>query len=130
MRKTMNLIEAISKLDARLMRDEQGYEIKGAHWVNRNDVIELLLAAQAPKPSTGRDAGTQIADDILRRIALRYRNCEVHIYPDLPELTPVEGVLRCAQEEGFHLTSTIPEGKEERWHLNGNRIRGGRGEGS
>jgi hypothetical protein len=50
----MNLIEAISKLDARLMRDEQGYEIKGPHWVNRNDVIELLLAAQTPSPAIGR----------------------------------------------------------------------------
>jgi hypothetical protein len=49
--------------------------------------------------------GQQIADDILRRIALRYKNCQVYIFPDLPELTPVEGVLRCAQEEGFTLTS-------------------------
>jgi hypothetical protein len=46
-----------------------------------------------------------LADDILRRIALRYRNCLVNIYPDLPELTPVEGVLRCAMEEGFVLRS-------------------------
>jgi hypothetical protein len=51
MRKTMNLIEAISKLDARLLRDEQGHEIKGPYWVNRNDVIELLLAAQTPSPA-------------------------------------------------------------------------------
>jgi hypothetical protein len=50
----MNLIEAISKLDARLLRDEQGHEIKGPYWVNRNDVIELLLAAQTPSPATGR----------------------------------------------------------------------------
>lgn len=46
-----------------------------------------------------------LADEILRRIALRYKNCQVHIFPELPELTPVEGVLRCAQEEGFILTS-------------------------
>lgn len=36
---------------------------------------------------------------------MRYKNCKVHIFPDLPELTPVEAVLRCAQEEGFHLTN-------------------------
>jgi hypothetical protein len=56
----MNLIEAISKLDARLLRDEQGHEIKGPYWVNRNDVIELLLAAQAPKPLWSKpiNAGT------------------------------------------------------------------------
>jgi hypothetical protein len=45
----MNLIEAISKLDARLLRDEQGHEIKGPYWVNRNDVIELLLAGLIPR---------------------------------------------------------------------------------
>jgi hypothetical protein len=49
-------------------------------------------------------AGQVIADEILKRIALRYRKCSVNIYPDLPELTPVEGVLRCAMEEGFVLT--------------------------
>jgi hypothetical protein len=47
----------------------------------------------------------EVADDILMRIALRYRNCFVHIY-DVPELTPVEGVLRCAAEEGFVLVPT------------------------
>ena len=54
-----------------------------------------------------REAQQVIADDILRRIALRYKNCEVHIYPDLPELTPVEAVLRCAHEEGFVLTNRL-----------------------
>jgi hypothetical protein len=45
----------------------------------------------------------ELADQTLRRIAERYKNCSVNIYPDLPELTPVEAVLRCAQEEGFRL---------------------------
>jgi hypothetical protein len=46
----------------------------------------------------------QLNDEIIRRIAERYKNCEVNIYPDFPECTPVEGVLRCAIEEGFVLT--------------------------
>jgi len=50
----------------------------------------------------------QLADDILWRIAKRYANCEVYIYPDLPELTPVEGVLRCAQEEGIRFVIGPP----------------------
>jgi hypothetical protein len=66
MRKTMNLIEAISKLDARLMRDEQGYEIKGAHWVNRNDVIELLLAAQTPSPAAPAGAVEELRELIAK----------------------------------------------------------------
>ena len=41
--------------------------------------------------------------DKLVQIALRYKNCEVNIYPDLPEMTPVEGVIRCAHQEGFVL---------------------------
>jgi hypothetical protein len=39
----------------------------------------------------------------LIAIAQRYKNCEVNIYPDLPEMTPVEGVIRCAHQEGFIL---------------------------
>lgn len=57
---------------------------------------------QPPLPAA---PGAVLADAILRRIAMRYKNCKVHIFPDLPELTPVEAVLRCAQEEGFHLTN-------------------------
>jgi hypothetical protein len=40
---------------------------------------------------------------MLLKIAKRYGKCEVHIFPDCPELTPVEGVIRCAKEEGFVL---------------------------
>jgi hypothetical protein len=50
----------------------------------------------------------ELADQILRRIAERYKNCSVNIYHDLPELTPVEAVLRCAQEEGFTLRQNVP----------------------
>jgi hypothetical protein len=56
----------------------------------------------------GMPVNEQVADEILKRIALRYRDCEVRIFPDLPELTPVEAVLRCAKEEGFMLTTIIP----------------------
>jgi hypothetical protein len=45
-----------------------------------------------------------LAQDILNRIATRYKNCGVRIFPNFPELTPVEAVLRCAKEEGFVLT--------------------------
>lgn len=58
-----------------------------------------------PEGDARAEAGQQLADDILRRIAKRYANCEVYIHADLPELTPVEAVLRCAQEEGFILTN-------------------------
>jgi hypothetical protein len=54
-----------------------------------------------------------IADEILRRIAMRYRDCSVNIYPELPELTPVEAVLRCAAEEGFWLTNMPPKVNNE-----------------
>jgi hypothetical protein len=50
-----------------------------------------------------------IANDILLRIAKRYANCKVYVYPECPELTPVEAVLRCAQQEGFTLTNALPE---------------------
>jgi hypothetical protein len=49
-----------------------------------------------------------LADGILKRIAERYKNCSIHIYPEFPELSPVEAVLRCAQEEGFTLRQEVP----------------------
>lgn len=68
----------------------------------------LEIAAGVSTGAEPRTPGTQIADSILRRIAKRYENCEVHIYHDMPCLTPVEAVLRCAQEEGFVLTNIVP----------------------
>jgi len=52
-----------------------------------------------------------LADEILKRIAERYKNCSINIYPDFPELSPVEAVLRCALEEGFvlRLAATPPQ---------------------
>jgi hypothetical protein len=41
------LRQAVGKLDARLLRDETGREIKGAHWVKRDDVVELVMRAEA-----------------------------------------------------------------------------------
>ena len=67
------------------------------------------LATPPPQPVEQGDLREALANDILRRIALRYRDCKVNIYPDLPELTPVEAVLRCAAEEGFVLTTNLPE---------------------
>jgi hypothetical protein len=60
-----------------------------------------------------REIREQLADDVLRRIATRYKDCEVNIYPDFPELSPVKAVLRCAMQEGFVLTSKIPESQAE-----------------
>jgi hypothetical protein len=37
------LLEAIGKLDKRYARDESGREVVGAHYVKRDDVVELLL---------------------------------------------------------------------------------------
>jgi len=51
------------------------------------------------------EPGPALADLILKRIAERYKNCEIKIFPNLPELSPVEAVLRCAQEEGFVLSN-------------------------
>jgi len=72
------------------------------------------------------EPGPALADLILRRIAERYKNCEIKIFPDLPELSPVEAVLRCAREEGFVLTnrpaSAAPQATGglrelvEKWH--------------
>lgn len=62
----------------------------------------------APATSGESELRQQIADSIVRRIAERYKNCNVHIYHDFPEMTPVEAVLRCAAEEGFVLTNHIP----------------------
>ena len=36
------LLKAIGELEARYMRDEQGKEIRGAHWINRNDIVLIL----------------------------------------------------------------------------------------
>lgn len=67
--------------------------------------VSQALAAQPepPRSENLRAAQETIVNDILIRIAKRYKNCTVNIYPDLPELTPVEAVLRCAAEEGFML---------------------------
>jgi hypothetical protein len=59
---------------------------------------------------TSGQLGTEnvVATEILKRIARRYENCNLNIYPEMPVLTPVEAVLRCAAEEGFILTNRIP----------------------
>jgi hypothetical protein len=57
---------------------------------------------------TRREAEHVIAEEILKRIARRYENCNLNIYPDMPVLTPVEAVLRCAAEEGFALVQREP----------------------
>lgn len=79
-----------------IQHPDYGYNPQGK-WVRKTPV-----ASAAPQ-----GASAMLADDILRRIAKRYANCEVRIYPDLPELTPVEAVLRCAQAEGFILTNVV-----------------------
>jgi hypothetical protein len=44
------LLKAIGKLDARLLRDKTGREIKGAHWIKRDDIVLLLHRAIPPSP--------------------------------------------------------------------------------
>ena len=36
------LVEAIGKLDAQEMRRETGEQIKGEHWIRRDEVVELI----------------------------------------------------------------------------------------
>lgn len=36
------LLKAIGKLEARYMRDETGKEIRGAHWIKRDDIALIL----------------------------------------------------------------------------------------
>lgn len=85
-----------------------------ADWSNcptKWEDIQTARAPQAGQRAEGAEAGKPgavVADEILMRIAKRYENSSVNIYPDMPYLTPVEGVLRCAQEEGFILTSIVP----------------------
>ncbi len=75
-------------------------------------------------PAAPRDPqGTALADEILLRIAKRYESCSVNIYPDMPCLTPVEAVLRCAQEEGFVLRSNVPAAPAEPAPATGTRKR-------
>ena len=59
------------------------------------------VAASAHPP----DQHAQAVFSDVERIARRYKNCAVNIYPECPEMSPVEAVLRCAKEEGFILTT-------------------------
>lgn len=105
-------LEAVSKLVESWRKATKAISADGAErpleWEGK-DILRLcadeLAAALAAEGQARESAATQIADDILLRIAKRYANCEVNIYPHCPELTPVEAVLRCAKEEGFHLTN-------------------------
>jgi hypothetical protein len=65
------LIDAVGKLDARYLRDENGREIRGAHWVNRNEVVELLMRAAAPGVEARVEgltveSATTIAEEIIK----------------------------------------------------------------
>lgn len=96
--------------EERSIADREVDAIPEAMMTNRTALknhIAWILHAHRSK--TGRAEAEQvIADDIIRRIAERYKTCQVRIYPDSPERTPVEAVLRCAMEEGFVLTNRIP----------------------
>lgn len=40
------IIKQVADLEAREIRDETGREIIGAHWVKRDEVMEILLRAK------------------------------------------------------------------------------------
>lgn len=54
-----DLLAAIGKLDATEMRDQFGRFIIGATWINRNDVIELLMRWPALYPTTYHVVSTE-----------------------------------------------------------------------
>jgi hypothetical protein len=64
---------------------------------------------EPPAPLSDDADRTFLAEEFLKRIARRYEKCNLNIYPDMPTMTPVEAVLRCAQEEGFKLVQQLPE---------------------
>jgi hypothetical protein len=102
---------------ASLITDEEYAELAQDHdAVRRLEEWDAIRAAEK-SPEDGNSAATAIpqqviADEILRRIAMRYKHCDANIYPAFPgltaveaELTVVEAVLRCAAKEGFWLTN-------------------------
>ena len=109
-----NMIERIRKLRELVERARDGFVSGSPYVLTYSHIIDELKAIEGVHecPTGDHDDCTvMLTEDVLRRIALRYKHCNVYIHPDLPELTPVEGVLRCAEQEGFILVETERGGR-------------------
>jgi hypothetical protein len=97
----LEALQCAQRMEAWPHRKHPGTSVERHSDLARQPITETTLAMRE-EHDPGRFS---VPMSVMKRIAARYAGSRVHIFPHLPELTPVEAVLRCAREEGFILAS-------------------------